>query len=179
MIIWHFFSCISHLIPLSVRPSPHSVIPRSRSPAFPCSSIVYLYIFLPVSPLFFSSVLSVSTRTKKRRRFFSWENSWTGMLLRELGVRVESRFSGSCLALCSAIPPRVRRYFQCRVRTCSSLGKLSANLAQPDPGIVLPRSTCAAVHLASVSAPSLCHVIVFGFFRNSSLQWKKSFKILL
>lgn len=94
-------------------------------------------------------------------------NSWKGMLLRELGVRVESRFSGSGLTPCSAIPSRARRYCRRRVRTRSSLRKLSAILAQPDPGVVLPYGTCAPVHLASVSAPVSRHS--FFFINSSSL----------
>lgn len=61
-------------------------------------------------------------------------NSWRGMLLREQGVRVESRFSGSSLTPCSAIPSRARCHGRHRVRTRRAVGKLSPVLAQPDPG---------------------------------------------
>lgn len=41
---------------------------------------------------------------RKTPEVFLVGNSWRGMLLREQGVRVESRFSGSCLTPCSTIP---------------------------------------------------------------------------
>lgn len=47
-------------------------------------------------------------------------NSWTGMLLCEQGVKVESRFSGSGPTPCSAIPSLARCHSRRLVRTRSA-----------------------------------------------------------
>lgn len=59
------------------------------------------------------------------------------MLLREHGVRVESRFSGSGLTPCSMIPSRARRHSRIRVGTRRRIKKLSPDLARLDPGVLV------------------------------------------
>lgn len=88
-------------------------------------------------------------------------NSWTGMLLREQGVREESRFSGSGPTPCSAIPSLTRCHSRRRVRTRSesqetlassrSAGSWSFGGEQP---------------LRSDSSSSFCFIASLSVFSN-------------
>lgn len=71
---------------------------------YPVSADMSSFFFFPSSSSsFFGFYLD-----RKTPEVFLVGNSWRGMLLREQGVRVESRFSGSGLTPCSAIPSRPR-----------------------------------------------------------------------
>lgn len=101
-------------------------------------------------------------------------NSWRGMLLREQGVRVESRFSGSGLTPCSAIPSRPRCHDRPVVSgLAAALGNsrlisfsrilrfwlYTAPVLASTPALFLLLSTVGL--FSSQSAPFLCLSITF------------------
>lgn len=137
----------------AVRPSPP---PTCNTPKHAPSFPMLLHIIIKLSPrllslqvfFFFGFYLD-----RKTPEVFLVGNSWRGMLLREQGVRVESRFSGSSLTPCSAIPSRARCHDPLRVRTRRGVRKLSPVLAQPDPGVLV-----VTQHLCSTS---LCPCVSF------------------
>lgn len=158
MASWCLSSCFFFLMKLTlnlserlspVRPSLHPpVIDRNMPPvshAAPYNICLYIYLSISVSSVFFLLFFCFYL-DRKTPEVFLVGNSWRGMLLREQGVRVESRFSGSSLTPCSAIPSRARCHDRHRVRTRSGVRKLSPVLAQPDHGVLVAHSTCALLH---------------------------------
>ncbi len=145
-----------HLIPVCCQTltPPTEAYPQFSHGA-PC-------IYMSISP----SLLSLLTffffvcfyLDRKTPEVFLVGNSWRGMLLRDQGVRVESRFSGSSLTPCSAIPSRALCHDRHRVRTRSGVRKLSPVLAQPDPGVLVARGTYALFH-SDFPAPLLHHSV--------------------
>lgn len=88
-------------------------------------------------------------------------NSWTGMLLREQGVREESRFSGSGPTPCSAIPSLARCHSRRRVRTRSESQEALAS--SPSAG---SWSFGGEQPLCSVSSSSFCFIASLRVFSN-------------
>lgn len=108
-----FSSWSSHLIPESIRPSFNTPKRAPSLPMLPHNVSVYISLSRPFF-FFFSSFCFYLDR--KTPEVFLVGNSRRGMLLREQGARVESRFSGSSLTPRSAIPSRglVSRSDSCR-----------------------------------------------------------------
>lgn len=105
------------------------------APSFPMQLHISLYLSPRLSCLCW--FYFASPWTEKRRRFFSWET------LGEVccSARAESRFSGSSLTPCSAIPSRTLCHGRHRVRTRTGVRKLSSVLAQPDCGVLVLHAT--------------------------------------